>query len=297
MKRLLISIIPAIASALMVSVFAQEEGDTESVIRIQDCQITLSTDRLLASGQSGIVAVVHVREGDRIRKGQLLAELDASVPKATLAVATEQAKNDVNIRYAIAASNYATVDYELSKHANKQVSDTFSRMELKKLELEKDRSVLEIEVSEHEFDVSQLRRDEAAALVASYRIAAPMNGIISHVYKSPGEAVQVGESVLQCRSTGVVYVEAQVDIHLLNLVTRGRKVKVIPLTPHPAVPNNGQGVEGTVFSVDVFADLGKTVRVLVDVDNQNGLLLAGTEAVIEVSTVLKPKAPVTARRD
>ena len=50
-----------------------------------------------------------------------------------------------------------------------------------------------------------LLRDEAAALVASYRILAPMNGIVSRVFKSPGEAVQVGESLLQCQMSIYIY--------------------------------------------------------------------------------------------
>ena len=76
------------------------------------------------------------------------------------------------------------------------------------------------------------------------------------------------------------------NIKLLPLVTKGRHVKVIPTTPHPAIDPDAAAFDGTVFFVGVFADLSTdTVRVLVEVDNQHGLLLAGTDAVLEITPI------------
>ena len=269
---------------------AQESDAPPPTIRINECQITLMAERFLASGQNGIVSKVHVREGDLIEKGQLLAELDASVPKATLAIAEKQAENDVNVRFARAAARVAHAEYDSALEANKQQRNTFSRIELDKLRLEEERSILQTEVSSHEFRVNQLRRDEAVAIVESYRIVAPMNGVVARVYKSPGEAVQVGESLLQCQSTDTVHVEAHVQIRQLRHVKKGCQVTVMPVTPHPAVESQAATPNGSVFFVGVAADLvSQTVRVLVEVDNQNGLLLAGTEAVLEIT----PSATLT----
>ncbi len=276
----------ALFCTCILSVSAQEESDNQSVIRVEECHITLAAERLLASGQSGIISVVHVREGDRVKKGQLLAELDAAVPKATLAIAAKQAENDVNVRFARASARVASAEYRAAVESNKRRSGAFPPIQMQKMQLEEERSILEMEVSKHEFAVNKLRRDEAAALVASYRIVAPMNGLISRVFKSSGEAVQVGESVIQCQSTDKVHVEAHVNIKLLPLVTKGRHVKVIPTTPHPAIDPDAATFDGTVFFVGVFADLSTdTVRVLVEVDNRNGLLLAGTDAVLEIAPI------------
>lgn len=263
---------------------ATAADETSEVIRIPECQILLAEERLLASGQSGIVSAVNVREGDRVRQGQLLAELDARVPRAALAVAAKQAENDVSVRFAKASARVAWAEFQAAREANRSERNTFSRIELEKLQLQQERSVLEIEVSQHEFEVNQLRRDEAAALVDSYRIVAPLDGLVTRVFKSPGEAVQVGETLLQCQSTDRVHVEAHVNIRLLRSVTPGRRVRVLPVSPNPAVGDAESGSEGTVFFVGVLADLtSQTVRVLVEVDNTNGLLVAGTDAVIELS--------------
>jgi multidrug efflux pump subunit AcrA (membrane-fusion protein) len=274
---------------------AQERSAPSAVIRIPECQILLADERLLASGQSGIVSTVNVREGDRVKKGQLLAELDSSVPKATLAVAMKQAENDVNVRFAIAAAKVAQAELDSALDANDRQPNTFPRINLRKLRLEEVRSILETEVSRHEFELNRLRRDEAAALVDSYKIVAPMDGIISRVFKFHGEAVQVGEALLQCQSTDKVHVEAHVDIGLL---AKGRSVRVVPSRPNPAIKDDTTASEGTVFFVGVLADLTtETVRVLVEVDNRNGLLVAGTDAVIEIPPVLTSTPSTGARRE
>ena len=298
LRHSLISIALVLIFLTAGPVSAEDIPATPSVVRVKECQITLASERLLASGQSGIVSIVHVREGDQVHQGQLLAELDASVSKATLAIAVKQAENDVNVRFARAAARVAQAEHESALEANRRQKGTFTRIELDKLRLEEERSLLQTEVADHEFDVNQLRRDEATALVESYRIVAPMNGIISRVFKSPGEAVQVGESLLECQSTDKVHVEAHVDIRLLQLVGKGRQVTVVPATPHPAAKADATGLEGTVFFVGVFADLvSQTVRVLVEVDNQSGLLLAGTEAVLEITPPAAATRPETVQRD
>ena len=277
----------SIAIVLTIAgIFVHPESDTfaensPAVTSIPECQILLVDHPLLASGQSGIVARVYVREGDRITKGQLLAELDASVPKATLAVATKQTENDVNIRYAQAAADVALAEYEAAQESNRIQPNTFRRIEMRKLRLEEERSRLETEVSIHEFELNELRRDEAAALVRSYRIVAPIDGVVSGVFKSPGEAVQVGEAMLQCHSTEKVHIEAFVEIPVLRSLKKGQQVNIIPEIPNPAIDSEKPNVKGTVFFIGVLAEVN-TVRVLVEVDNQNGLLLAGTDAVIEV---------------
>ena len=263
---------------------AQIGKESASVVRVSGCRILLADERLLASAQTGIVSEMHVREGDSVRKGQLLADLDASIPKSSLAVVVKEAENDVDVRFARVAARVAEAEYALALEANKQQPETFSRIELEKLGLEKQRSVLSIEVSEHKMAINRLRRDEAKTLVSSYRILSPMDGIVSRVYKDPGEAVQAGESLLQCRNTKTLHVEADLNISLLGTVRRGSKVRIIPSTAHPAAARGSDGVDGYVFFVDVIADaVSQTVRILVELDNRDGLLLAGTEALLEIS--------------
>ena len=298
MRHSLTAIVLVLVGTVVVPVAAQETDSTPSVIRVEECQIILASERLLASGQSGIVSRVHVREGDRVREGQLLAELDASVSKATLAIAAKQAENDVNVRFARAAAKVARAEYGAAEEANRIQPNAFTPIQMEKLRLEAERSILQTEVSEHEFEVNRLRRDEATALVDSYRILAPMNGKISDVFKYPGEAVQVGESLLECRSTDKIHVEAHVDMTYRGKITKGQTVSVHPNRPNPEVQVKPQEVEGTVFFVsDVNEPVSRTMRVLVEVDNRSHLLVAGTEAVLHFSALSASAQHNTAQLD
>lgn len=278
---------------------AEPGGDSE-VTRIEECVVKLADERSLASGQSGIIEKVHVREGDRVKKGQLLAELDARVPLAALAVAQTQADNDVNERFAVAAAEVAEAEYASVKASREKNRSSFAWIQEEKYRLERDRSRVEIEVAQHETKINEQRRDEAAALVATYRIYAPMDGVISRVYKAPGEAVQVGETLLECQNTEMIHVEANVKVHLLDKVRRGGRVRIVPDRKIVTAEGHSRAAEitGTVFFVGVLAELSsETVRVLVEAENRDGRLLAGTTAVLEVIPVLETSRAGTAQRD
>jgi len=277
---------------------AQTNEQAEHVVRVDHCQIRLADKRELAAAQSGVLSAVHVREGDRIRKGMVLAELDVRVPEATLAVARKQAENDVSVRFAIAAAEVAKADYESARAANRIERDVIPEIELRKLRLEMERSILEIEVSKHELDVNGLRSDEAQALVTSYQIEAPMDGVVSRLFKLPGESMQAGEPLLQCQRPDIVYVSADVDIKLLSWLRKGRRVEVMPNIPHPSFRNAKPPIFGTVFYVAASVDpVSGKAHILVEVENTDGFLLAGTEATLAWKPIEKPVASPTARRE
>jgi len=268
------------------------------VHQVPECQIMPADDLELASGQSGIVLKVHVREGDRVKRGTLLAELDCRVQQATLATAQKEASNNVSVRFAKAAAAVADTEYELNLLANKRRAKTVSRMEIEKLRLEKNRSILEIEVSEHELEVSRLRRDEAQTLVESYRIVAPSTGVVTKLFKAPGEAMQTGEALLQCVNTEVVHITAEVEIKHLASLRQGQTVTVFPDQPHPSAQYEDVLITGTVFFISPAVDPHmKKASVLIEVDNQADWLLAGTFATIEWTEEPKADSSATVQQE
>ena len=277
---------------------SSQSAKSRSVVhQVPECQILPADDLALASGQSGIVSKVHVREGERVKKGTLLAELDCRVQQATLLTAQKEASNDVSVRFAQEAAAVARMDYEMNRRANERRAKTVSKMEIEKLRLEKNRSILEIEVSEHELEVSRLRRDEARTLVDSYRIVAPGVGVVTKLFKAPGEAVQTGEALLQCVNTDILHITAEVEVKHLASLRQGQTVTVFPDQPHPSARNEEVLITGTVFFVSPAVDpFMKKARVLIEVDNRAGWLLAGTLATIEWVEQNEEESPTTVQQ-
>lgn len=278
-SRLRLPLLLALISSSPGDATAQNPVSDPAAIRIKNCKISLADERELASGQTGIIAKIHVREGDEVKKGQLLVELEAAVPEASLAVAAKEAENDVDVRFAKVAAKVAEAEYRLSLAANEQQPETFSHIELEKLRLEEERSELQIEVSSHEYAVAQLKRDEAETVVDTYRIVAPADGIISKRTKDEGEAVQVGETVLEFVNPGVMHILGDLPVEYLGRVKRGTRVKVVPEIPHPMNADQEQLPEGDVLFVGFTVyDVSRSVDLFAEVDNSSGMLLAGTVA-------------------
>lgn len=259
-----------------------EDGSTAEKpreIRVQRSRILLEDQRELASGQSGVIAKVRVREGDRVTEGQVLVELDAAIPKAALAVAEKEAENDVDVRFARKAAEVAATEYKLALAANREQEQTFSDIEIEKLRLEKERSALQIEVAEHQLKVARLRQEEAKTVVDSYQITAPIDGLVTRVFQRGGEAVAAGDPLLELKHASTVRIEADLGIEYLADVKPGVAVQVIPTIFPPGYENQEDFPRGKIFFVDVSADLvTRSVRVLAEVENRNGWLIPGLQA-------------------
>lgn len=265
-------------------------------IMIEHARIQLADVRQVAGSQTGVLMKLLVREGDRVEPGDVLAVLDHRVPSASLRVAEKVAENDVDVRFSRKAAEVANAEYRQALAANRIEPNTFSEIEMEKLRLESEKSSLGIEVAQHELGVNRLRREEAATLVETYRILAPIAGIVSRVTKGEGEAVQAGEWILELKSTGTVKVEAELPLKYFGLVQRGAHVTVEPDFVPPGVDLKKFPAEGEVFFVDVSADpVTRSVRILAEVDNANGRLIAGLQGTLSIQA--KVYGTQTAQRD
>lgn len=292
------SVLCVLIGILSVNVLDGEEvpqtGNAAAVIHVKECRILLDDERQLASGQSGVVSKVHVREGDRVKKEQLLVELDAAIPMAALAIAEKESENDVNVRYARKAAELAATEYDLAIAANREQEQTFTNIEIEKLRLEKERSTLQIDVAMHDLKVAQLKRDEAKTVVDSFKITAPTDGLVTRVYQRTGEAVTTGAPILEMKKSSTVRIEADLKIEHLQDVEPGVRVKVVPTMVRAGRNPQEQYPEGEIFFVDVSADLvSQTVRILALVDNRQGKLIPGLQAelIIMPSKVEDREAP------
>jgi RND family efflux transporter MFP subunit len=207
---------------------------------------------------SGIVQQVFVDEGDRVKKGQLLATVDATdyenVYKASLAK-YEQAKD--------AYDRLKTVHEQGSLPEIKWVEITTS--------LEQARSSMEL----------------ARNNLNKCRLYAPEDGFIGKRNIEPGQSsMAVTSAPLELVKIEKVYVKISVPEHEVNQLKVGLKARFT------VEALNGQSFEGTITSISPVADiLSRTYTAKILVSNPNYTLKPGMvcDVVIEVS---QPKAVV-----
>ncbi len=252
-------------------------GRQTKPITLIGCRIKLIEEVTLASARPGILAFVEPDEGDTVRAQQQVAGLHDEVATAALAIAAQQAKNDVGVRYAKKAAEVAKAVHQKSIEANRLARRSIPAIEVERLRLAAEKSVLEIEQAEHQLDVNRLARAEKQAELKAYRILAPFDGIVTRVYKSTGEAVRQGDPILQVVNPSRVRIEGYVKINDFWNVKPGDPVKVQLDIDNVELEVEKQTFKGRIVFVDVKVKLSK-VRVWAEVENRDNVLRAGLRA-------------------
>jgi len=185
---------------------------------------------------AGKVARIHVKEGDHVRKGQLLAELDTEPFKLGL----EQAKAGLDV----AEAAYADAEKNWNRMKELIKDNTISPMQYEKAELG------------YNSAKAQLQQAKAAVDLAEYnlRVAvmrAPFDGVVTNKHMNEGETINPmmpgGPGVVTLMDFSKVKIRAFAPDRDLPYLKSGLKVQVTVDT-YP-----DETFEGTVFVVNPAA--------------------------------------------
>lgn len=252
-------------------------------IEIDNCAIRLLHEVTLATDRPGIVAFVKPREGDTVREGELVAGLQDEVAKATLAIAALEAESDIDIRYAEKASQVAAVEHQKAIEANKINAKTIPEVEVLRLKLAAEKTLLELESARHKQTVNRLKRDEAQAQLDTLAIKAPFEGVVTLIHREKGEAVKQGDQVLELVSTDKVRVDGRIHIRDVWNVKPGAEVEVRLEIADAGIEVERQTFSGRLVFIDVRAEpASRTVNVWAEVANPNNILRGGLFAKMTI---------------
>lgn len=249
-------------------------------IRVENALIELIDKAELASTQTGVLAFDVPEEGTQVQKDQVIARLDDTVPRASLAVAQAQASTDAEIRAAERIVEVADSEVDSAIEANRKFSGTVSDQEMNRLKLTAARSKFDVDTAKRDLEVAVARVHEAKMLLTTYEIKAPFAGIVRKRLKRNGEAVRQGDPVLELVSTDRLRVTARVPVQQLGAFRVGQQVLVLP---EFGQPGRSEPLRGTVKFVDLYgeADLVKNlVDVQIEVPNPDARLIPGLQATV-----------------
>ena len=255
---------------------AQAQTSKAQPVPVENCTVHLIDVRELAAPVPGVLAFVTPEEGDDVTADQLIAGLKADVLEAQKAVADKEKENDVEIRYARKAAEQADTELRKALEANRRLEDTVPQVEVDRLKLAAERAHLQIEQAEHQLAIAALKADEAEANIKIYEIPSPIVGTVTNRFKSPGEAVSQGETILRIESGARLKVEGLIGIKEMFLVKRGDRVKVEINIPGLDLPKEERELNGVLKLVGLSVEpIPQKVRVVAEVQNPNNILKAG----------------------
>lgn len=220
----------------------------------------------------GVVAAVYVKNGEAVRKGQKLAELD----KFTLTRKTAQARDameqarlemqDVLIGQGYAAGDSTGVPADV--------------MRLARVKSGYDRSIADYELARHE--------EENATLTA------PFDGVVANLFAKPFNEPDASEPFCTVVGTHGMEVDFTVLENELPLLKKGDRVEVAPYSDAAST------YAGRVTEINPLVDEKGMVRVKALVDGTGGCLFSGMNVRVSVRRSLGrqlviPKSAVVLR--
>ena len=222
---------------------------------------TPSADIMLSFTMTGRLTQFMVKEGDSVKKGQLLALLDDRAERIQVQQFLAQTENKTPIKAAEADLAQKKVDLKKLESARSKGAATDWEIEHARLSLRIAELSLQAAIFEHEQD----RRRHAHALIQLERMGliTPIDGRVEKVIAEPGEAVRALGPVIQVVKTDPLWIDVPVPMVQAKQLSLGQKASIRFPGPKEVVVNNGRVIHRAAFA-DAASD---TLRVRIEVPN------------------------------
>ena len=271
---------------------AQPRSASSKFVTLKRCRIQLVDEVTLASERPGIISFLEPEEGDTVRSGQQVAGLRDEVARANTRIARAKAANDVQVRYAKKSSQVAQVEHEKALQTNEDLKGTVPEIEIRKLRLAAEKTLLQIEQAENEMVVNSFVHDEAIAGLKTFRIEAPFDGVVTRVHKRQGEAVRQGDPIMEVASTRRVRVEGYIALDHIWSCKPGAPVSIRLDIPGVDLAVEKEKFVGRIVFVDpAVQPVTRQARVWAEVINRDDILRAGLTATMTIDLSESPKTP------
>ena len=232
-----------------------------------DCVIEPRSRITLSSPLQAVVEMVSVDRGDLVEKGQVVAALESSVERATVASAAARARMDGRVRSRQAKLDFAARGLGRSTELSKK--DAISGQQLDEAEHEKRAAEGDLLEAKEDKELAALELERAKAALELRSIHSPVKGVVVRRILSPGEFADPPQ-ILELAEIDPLRVEVFAPVSWLGRITVGQRAHVVPEAPV------GGGYEAKVTVVDRVVDAASgTFGVRLELPNPAYALAAG----------------------
>jgi macrolide-specific efflux system membrane fusion protein len=273
---------------ILVSLIAA--GGSQPIV-MDSVQITLIDEVQLAAREPGQIVNVPVREGQVVRVGELIAQIDDTEPELLrkrsqleASIAERQAGNDVKVRFAKKSHEVAEAELRRAKESVDKFRKSVSDTELDRLRLAAERTLLEIEQAEQDQQIAalthKLKNTEVAVAEKSIerrKVLAPLDAMVVELKRLVGEWVQPGDVVARLVRVDRVRAEGFLPAGSINPQLLGAPAVL-------SLDNVGQiRFEGKITFVSPEVNpVNNQVRIWAEFENTDGTLRPGLKGKLTI---------------
>lgn len=247
-------------------------------------KIEATNNATLSTRMMGFVSKVHVKVGDKVKKGQLLVSINNTDLQA------QRAQVNAKITEATAAYNSAKKDYERYKALYEDNSASSKEM---------DDMTANYEMAKARLEGANQMKNEIQAQFAYVNITAPFNGVITNKFIEEGTMANPGMPLLALEAPGSLEVKAFIPESEISLIKPDTKVKV-------HVKSLDKTISGKVSELSSSAqNTGGQYAVKINLDETPADVLSGMyvsvqfpiEKTTEDQAILIPETAIVKRGD
>jgi RND family efflux transporter MFP subunit len=226
----------------------------------------------VAASESGIIDVMEVIEGQTVKKGQALAQLDQDVHKAAVEIARRSADARGQLNGAQSELNLASS--RLKKLQLLRQKDHATPEEINRAELDVATAEARLLIAKETLDIRSAEFERYRIQLERRTVRSPIDGIVMVVHRDVGEYVSPNEPVV----ASVVQLDPLIATFSIPVTT------ISGIEPRQKlslqVSSTGQTIEGLVdYIAPVTNPQTGTVTVKVRVPNPNGKLRSGEKCL------------------
>lgn len=227
----------------------------------------------MSAGADGELRNILVKEGDRVKKGQLLANVDPSVARASVQ-ASEALREQAQVQ-----SKQAARDAERFKEAGSKL--------VTGLEIERATAQAKALQAQREGLVAQA--DRARAELSRHRLVAPFDGVVTQRSADPGDWVQQGTVLLEVVSEKPPEIFVRANAELLNYVEPGKSALL-----RRGDNETPASIRGVVRALDPNT---RTITLRLSPDGDAPWLLAGSTVDVVIEASIREPGTIVIPRD
>lgn len=237
------------------------------------CIVNAHSTSNIGAATKGIIANILVERADRVRQGDVLAELEASAEDAAIAAARLEAENDLPIR--LAQARYETARLGVARQRQLDDRQLTSKADLEQALLEEATARLEEEEARLRKKQAVLELEAAIQARERKRLRAPFDGIVTSRLMSKGELYTEQNPILVMARIDPLHVETYLPFADYDKIAIGDVLKV--------ALESGEVLDATVQVIDPVLDAATgTFGVRLELPNPNADIIAGQSCTVQL---------------
>ena len=223
----------------------------------------------------GVISKILVKEGDLVKKGDLLIKLDDTLQKLEVErrkqIYQDQAEMEANKKNLVILKSLLDSNRTLYE---KTASVSYD--ELRNIEMQYHTLLGKVNLNEEKKKQEQIEYEISKEMLSRYIITAPMDGMVTSIKREESEWVKTGETMLILVDTSVCHVEFNIDEKYARKMIKGRMVSL-----RVREGDSMTAKKGKILFVSPVADKASAlVKVKVEFENRTGSVIPGVLANI-----------------